>query len=132
VRDSNLGANRQVESAEGVVLSLEALVEEETKAARLTLPDMPKQGVAKGPFDPKEMPALVLALQSAYDRFVLIKPDAKEAGALMYKAGALAQRYYHFDDAEDRFVRVVDGYCATTSRSTPASRSSTAASSARI
>jgi TolA-binding protein len=112
VRDSNLGANRQVEAAEGVVLSLEALVEEETKAARLTLPDMPKQGVAKGPFDPKEMPQLVLALQGAYDRFVLIKPDAKEAGALMFKAGALAQRYYHFDDAEDRFVRVVDGYCS--------------------
>ena len=111
VRDSNLGANRQVEAAEGVVLSLEALVEEETKAARLTLPDMPKQGVAKGPFDPKDMPQLVLALQGAYDRFVLIKPDAKEAGALMFKAGALAQRYYHFEDAEDRFVRVVDGYC---------------------
>ncbi len=112
VRDSNLGANRQVEAAEGVVLSLESLVEEEQKAARLTLPDLPKQGVAKGPFEPKDMPALVLALQSAYDRFVLVKPDAKEAGALMYKAGALAQRYYHFDDAEDRFIRVVDGYCA--------------------
>jgi TolA-binding protein len=112
VRDSNLGAKRQVEAAEGVVLALEALVEEEQKAARLTLPDMPKKDVVKGPFDPKEMPPLIASLQAAYDRFVIIKPDAKEAGALMFKAGALAQRYYHFDDAEERFIAVVDGYCA--------------------
>ncbi|MBL9102901.1 MAG: tetratricopeptide repeat protein [Myxococcales bacterium] len=112
VRDSNLGARRQVEAAEGVVLSLESLVEEEQKATRLTLPDMPKQGQAKGPFDPKEMPPLVSQLQAAYDRFVAIKPDAKEAGALMFKAGALSQRYYRFDDAEERFVAVVDSYCA--------------------
>jgi tetratricopeptide (TPR) repeat protein len=112
VRDSNLGANRQVEAAEGVVLSLEALVEDEQKARRLEVPDLPKQGQAKGPFEPRPIPDLLLTLQAAYDRYVAIKPDSKEAGTLMYKAGAISQRYYHFDDAEERFVVVVDNYCA--------------------
>ena len=112
VRDSNTSASRQVDAAEGVVLALEAHIEAEQKAGRLTLPDVPKQGQAKGPWDPKPIPELLLALQAAYDRFVGVKPDSKEAGALMFKAGQLSQRYYHFDDAEDRFVRVVDTYCA--------------------
>ena len=112
VRDSNTSASRQVDAAEGVVLALEAHLEEEQKAGRVTLPDLPKQGQAKGPFDPKPIPELLLALQAAYDRYVGVKPDSKEAGALMFKAGALSQRFYHFDDAEDRFVRVVDAYCA--------------------
>lgn len=112
VRDSNLSASRQVEAAEGVVLALEAHVEAEQKAGRLSVPDLPKQGQAQGPWDPRPIPDLLLALQAAYDRYVAVKPGSKEAGALMFKAGALAQRYYHFDDAEDRFVRVVDAYCA--------------------
>lgn len=112
VRDSNTSASRQVDAAEGVVLALEAHLEDEQKAGRITLPDMPKQGVAKGPFEPKEIPELLLTLQAAYDRYIGVKPDSKEAGALMFKAAALSQRYYHFDEAEDRLVQVVDTYCA--------------------
>jgi tetratricopeptide (TPR) repeat protein len=112
VRDSNTSASRQVEAAEGVVLALEAEVEAQQKSGGLTLPDLPKQGQVQGPFDPKPIPDLLLSLQSAYDRYVGVKPTSKEAGALMYKAGALSQRYFHFDDAEDRFVRVVDSFCA--------------------
>ncbi len=112
VRDSNTSASRQVDAAEGVVLALEAHVEEETKAGRITLPDMPKQGVAKGPFEPREIPELLLTLQAAYDRYVGVKPDSKEAGALMFKAASLSQRYYHFDDAETRLVQVVDTFCS--------------------
>ncbi len=111
VRDSNTAANRQVDAAEGVVLALESLVEEEQKAGRLTLPDLPKQGQVKGPFEPRPIPPLLLALQDAYDRYTGVKPDSKEAGALMFKAGAVSQRYYHFDDAETRFVAVVDAHC---------------------
>lgn len=112
VRDSSTAATRQVDAAEGVVLALEAYVEEEEKAGRLKLPDMPKQGQTQGPFDERKIPEAYVALQSAYDRFVAIKPDAKAAGALMYKAGALSQRYFHFADAEARFTRVIDDYCA--------------------
>lgn len=112
VRDSNTSASRQVDAAEGVVLALEAHLEDEQKAGRVTLPDMPKQGVAKGPFEPKEIPELLLTLQAAYDRYIGLKPDSKEAGALMFKAAALSQRYYHFDEAEDRLVQVVDTYCS--------------------
>jgi tetratricopeptide (TPR) repeat protein len=112
VRDSNTSASRQVDAAEGVVLALEAHLEDEQKAGRVTLPDMPKQGVAKGPFEPKEIPELLLTLQAAYDRYIGVKPDSKEAGALMFKAAALSQRYYHFDEAEDRLVQVVDTYCS--------------------
>lgn len=112
VRDSDLAAARQVDAAEGVVFSLEAFIEDEQKAGRLTVPDMPKQDQVKPPFDPKPIPEPLLALQSAYDKLVALRPDAKTAGSLAYKAGAISQRYFHWDDAEARFVRVVDSYCA--------------------
>jgi tetratricopeptide (TPR) repeat protein len=49
VRDSNLGANRQVEAAEGVVLALEALVEEETKSRPPHAPRHAQAGRRQGP-----------------------------------------------------------------------------------
>ena len=112
VRDSNTAATRQLDAAEGVVFALEAYVEEEQKAGRLSIPDMPKQGAVQPPFDAREIPEPLVALRAAYDKLVAIKPDAKAAGALAYKAGAISLRYFHWDDAEDRFTRVVDAYCA--------------------
>ncbi|WAS95430.1 tetratricopeptide repeat protein [Nannocystis punicea] len=111
VRDSNTAASRQVDAAEGVVFSLEAYVEGEQKAGKLTLPDMPKQDAVKPPFDPKPIPEALVALQSAYDKLVAIKPDAKAAGSLAFKSGAISQRYFHWDEAETRFTRVIDDYC---------------------
>ncbi len=111
VRDSNIAASRQVDAAEGVVLALEAHVESEQAAGRLTLPDLPKQGAVTGPFEAKPIPELLLTLQAAYDRYVGIKPDSKDAGALQFKAGAIDQRYFHFDTAEDRFATVIDNHC---------------------
>lgn len=111
VRDSNTAASRQVDAAEGVVFSLEAYVEDEQKAGKLTLPDMPKQDVVKPPFDPKPIPEALVALQAAYDKLVAIKPDAKAAGSLAFKSGAISQRYMHWDEAETRFTRVIDDYC---------------------
>lgn len=112
VRDSNTAASRQVDAAEGVVFSLEAYIEAEQKAGKLTLPDMPKQDQVKPPFDPKPIPEPLVALQGAYDKLVVIKPDSKTAGSLSFKSGAISQRYFHWDDAEERFVRVIDSYCA--------------------
>lgn len=112
VRDSNTAATRQLDAAEGVVLSLEAYVEDEQKAARLQIPDMPKQGAVQPPLDAKAIPEALLALQGAYDKLVAIKPDARAAGGLSFKAGAISLRFFHWDDAELRFARVVDDYCA--------------------
>ena len=112
VRDSNQGATRQLDAAEGVILSLEALSEEQQKSGALQIPDMPKQGQVQPPFDEKDIPEVLAALQAAYDRLVALRPDAKAAGSLAFKAGAISQRYYHWDDAEARFTRVIDDYCA--------------------
>lgn len=111
VRDSNIDNKFQVDAAEGVYLSYEALLEEEQAAGRYAMPKMPEDGDA-GPFaPPKEMPDLIRELQASYDSFVEINPSDKEAGRIMYDAASISQRYHHFDDAEARYVNVIDQHC---------------------
>ena len=111
VRDSNLDNRLQEDAANGTVLALEAYVEGEKAAGRLIVPEMPKEGM-QGPFDqPKDIPDVMLALRESYDRFVGVRPDSEQAGAMAYLSGTISQRYHHFDDAEARFVRVIEGYC---------------------
>lgn len=110
VRDSNLDNRLQEDAAQGAVLAYEAHLDELKQAGTLVLPEMPKVG-AEGPFDAKEIPALVLALQGAYDRFVTLVPDGEQTPTMMYLGGELAQRYHHFEEAERRFVQVLDEHC---------------------
>ncbi|MBC8072197.1 MAG: tetratricopeptide repeat protein, partial [Deltaproteobacteria bacterium] len=111
VRDSNLDNRLQEDAASGAVSAYEAHIEAEKAAGRLTLPDMPIKG-APGPFDkPLPMPELVAKLQEAYDRFVGARPDSEQAATMMYLAGEVSQRYLQWDDAEARFVRVIDDHC---------------------
>jgi tetratricopeptide (TPR) repeat protein len=111
VRDSNIDNKFQVDAAEGVYLSYEALLAQEQAAGRYALPKMPKDG-DPGPFSPPdEMPELIRELQASYDAFVALSPDAKDAARIMYDAAALSQRYHHFDDAEQRYVVVIDRHC---------------------
>jgi cellulose synthase operon protein C len=111
VRDSNIDNRLQEDAASGAVLAFEAYVDEEKSAGRLVLPDMPKQGVAQGPFEPREIPEVMLALRDAYDRFAQVRPDSEQTPSMRYLAGEVSQRYYHFEDAEERFVDVIDRHC---------------------
>ncbi len=111
VRDSSIDNRLQADSAEGAVFALEAFIDEEVKAGALVLPDMPKKGQAQGPFDPQEIPPVLLASQEAIDRYVAIRPDAQGAATLKFKSASISQRYFHFDDAEPRFVRILDEHC---------------------
>jgi TolA-binding protein len=111
VRDSNLDNRLQEDAASGVVSAYEEFVEAEKKAGRLKVPDMPRKGML-GPFDkPKEIPKLLLALQGAYDDYLDVRPDSEQAPNMKYLAGEISQRYLHFDDAERRFVQVLDDHC---------------------
>lgn len=111
VRDSNLDNRLLEDAANGVVLSLEAVVEEREKSGALALPEMPKKGTEGSLEEPKPIPDLLLALQDAYDRFVSVRPDSEAAPAMMYLAGSVSQRYHHFEEAEARFVQVIENYC---------------------
>jgi tetratricopeptide (TPR) repeat protein len=111
VRDSNLDNRLQEDAASGAVLSYEAYIDAEKTAGRLSVPDMPKKG-APGPFDkPLEIPAVMLALQQAYDLFVAARPDSEQTPSMKYLAGEVSQRYLHFDAAEERFVAIIDQHC---------------------
>lgn len=110
VRDSNLDDKLQEDAANGAVLAFERLLEEHGKAGTITLPELPKQG-AEGPFDEQPMPDLVKALQDAYDQFVRRVPQSEQVPTMKYLGGELAQRYYHFDDAQARFEQVLDDHC---------------------
>ncbi|MCA9705865.1 MAG: tetratricopeptide repeat protein, partial [Myxococcales bacterium] len=109
VRDSNLDNRLQEDAATGAVLAYEAHLDQE-RAKGFALPEMPKKDTP-GPFDAVEMPALVMAMQAAYDAFVRVRPDSEQTPAMMVLAGELSQRYYHFEDAEQRFVQVLDEHC---------------------
>ena len=110
VRDSNLDNRLQGDASASVLASLESYLEQEEDKGRFVMPEMPKQG-AEGPFDPVELPAVIAALQDAYDRHVAIRPDDEEAGAFRFKSAALSQRYYRFDEAEKRFLTVLERHC---------------------
>jgi len=110
VRDSDLDNRLQEDAAYGAVIAYEKLAENEQQAGALVLPDLPKDGTP-GPFDPQEMPELLGKLQEAYDRYVAVLPDSDETPIYMYLAGELAQRYYQFEEAERRFVQVLDEHC---------------------
>ena len=111
VRDSNIDNRLQEDAASGSVLAVEAYVEQEQQAGRLQVPDMPQKGM-EGPFDkPKNIPAIMVTLRGAYDRFVEVRPDSDQAATMKYLAGQVSQRYHHFDDAEKRFVEVVENHC---------------------
>jgi len=110
VRDSNLDDKLQEDAADGAVMAYERLLEEHGKAGTLILPAMPKQG-AEGPFEEQAMPDLVVELQKAYDRFVVAVPASERVPVMMYLAGELAQKYYHFDEAQRRFEGVLDDHC---------------------
>ena len=111
VRDSNIDNRLQEDAATGAVLAFEAYIEAETQAGRLAVPEMPKQGVAQGPFEPKQIPELMLALRDAYDRFAQVRPDSEQTPSMRYLAGEVSQRYYHFEDAQTRFVDVIERHC---------------------
>jgi tetratricopeptide (TPR) repeat protein len=110
VRDSDLDNRLQEDAAYGAVAAYEAHMGNEQKAGALVLPELPVNGT-EGPFDAKEMPELLVQLQAAYDRYVAVRPDSDETPAYMYLAGELSQRYYLFEDAERRFVQVLDAHC---------------------
>jgi TolA-binding protein len=111
VRDSPLDRRLQADAAEGAVFALEAVVDEQTKAGALELPDLPKKGQVAPPFEPRAIPPLLSALQEAYDRLVAIRPDISGAAVFKFKSAAISQRYLHFADAEPRFVRILDDHC---------------------
>jgi len=110
VRDSDLDNRLQEDAAYGAVAAYEAHMTKEQQAGALVLPELPQNGT-EGPFDAKEMPEVLVKLQEAYDRYVAVRPDSDESPAYMYLGGELSQRYYQFDDAERRFVRVLDEHC---------------------
>lgn len=109
VRDSNLDNRLQEDAATGAVLAYEAHMDEERKSG-FVFPDMPKKDTP-GPFDAVEMPEIIVKMQEAYDRFVMVRPDSEQTPAMKVLAGELSQRYYHFEDAELRFVAVLDDHC---------------------
>lgn len=110
VRDSDLDNRLQEDAAYGAVIAYEAHIEREKQAGALVVPELPKNGT-EGPFDAQEMPELLVKLQEAYDRYVAVRPDSDESPIYMYLAGELAQRYYLFEEAERRFVQVLDEHC---------------------
>ncbi|MCA9658514.1 MAG: tetratricopeptide repeat protein [Myxococcales bacterium] len=112
VRDSGTEARLQADAAEGALFAYEAAIEAESTAGRLTIPDMPKKDqVGEGPYEAKEIPALLVAQQEAYDRYVSLGPDPALTPSIKYKAAAISQRYFHFKEAERRFVRILDEHC---------------------
>ena len=110
VRDSNLDNRLQKDSAEGVIFAREKILEGLQASGKLTVPEMPKDGV-EGPFDARELPVEVAALQSAYDAFVEVFPSSEDTPAYRYEAAALSQRYNRFEESEPRFVTVLDEHC---------------------
>ncbi|MEE9385607.1 MAG: tetratricopeptide repeat protein [Nannocystaceae bacterium] len=110
VRDSNLDNRLQQEAAEGVIYAYEAYVEREEKAGRFAFNDIPQKASAEL-LEPMDLPPVALALRKAYDEFVALMPDAESAPLMRFQAGRMSQRYHQFDDAEARFVAILEQHC---------------------
>ena len=111
VRDSNLSDRFQGDAANGVILALEGYIEQLVAGGKIEAREMPGEGT-KGPLEqPLAIPAAYVALQEAYDRFVELRPKSEQVGTMKYLAGTIAQKYWHFDDAERRFTEVLEHHC---------------------
>lgn len=88
------------------------------------LPPLPAVGKVTGPVSPLTMPPEVEDLQTAYERYVALVPDATEptkhpgeskpvdrSSLMAYKSAELDFRYLRFDRARQRFSLVLDRYC---------------------
>lgn len=111
VRDSNLDNRLQEDAAAGAVDAYEAHVDQAKGTGQFAFPDLPKKG-DPGPFDtPKQIPPDVLGLQQSYEAYARVMPDSSKTATMKYLAGEVSQRYFHFDDAERRFVQVLEEHC---------------------
>ncbi|MGB1275112.1 MAG: tetratricopeptide repeat protein, partial [Nannocystaceae bacterium] len=85
--------------------------EADQAAGTLTLPDMPKKGQVQGPFTPQDIPEAVRRMQRSYDKLIALDSQSEDLATYRFNAAALSQRYFHFSDAERRFVEIVDRHC---------------------
>ncbi|GEM_PF-1264915 len=111
VRDSNINDIFQVPAADSVVAALEEYVAREGAAGRFSMPDLPRldDNGDPPPVEPIEMPILARVLQEAYDRHVAV--SSEDAPSMMFRAGAISQRYRVFEDAEARFAAILERHC---------------------
>lgn len=111
VRDSNLDNRYLEDAAFDTVKSLESLLDEETRAGKLTLPALPDANKLQAPVRAIPMPPEVRRLQGAYDAFVERVPASGRVPVMAYKAAEIDFRYLDFDKARPRMEGVLEKYC---------------------
>jgi TolA-binding protein len=109
VRDSNADNKYLVDSAYYVVLSLQREIDQEERLGLLERREPCTVDSCKNmkEFKPQAIPDVRLELVSAADIYLQRVPTAEDAPALSYAAGQTYFRYFHFDEARDRYEDLI-------------------------
>jgi TolA-binding protein len=109
VRDSQLDNKYLVNAAYYVVLSLQREIEQEEAQGLLTKRDPCTVAACKDmkEFKPLAIPDVRLRLVQAADMYLQKAPTAEDAALLSYNAAQTFFRYFHFDEAKERYDDVI-------------------------
>jgi cellulose synthase operon protein C len=111
VRDSSLNNKHLEAAALSAVITYERLVEEQVERGQL--PAAPLQTAeerAGRPVQPRELADVRKELVDASDRYLTLIPDGPRAPAIAYRAAEVYYRHDRFDEARERFERIVATY----------------------
>jgi TolA-binding protein len=112
VRDSNADNKYLVNAAYYVVLSLQREIELEEQQGMLERREACTVDKCRDmkEFKPQAIPDIRLKLVGAADLYLQKAPNAEDAALLSYTAGQTYFRYFHFDEARDRYDDVIKRY----------------------
>ncbi len=109
VRDSNLDDRYRQEAALSAIKAYEAFIDGQIAEGKLVKPKLPTAKL-KAPTK-KPIPEIYRKLQKAFDYYVKRLPKSPDAPRMAYKAGEIAYRHIHFDEARKRLGAVYKNYC---------------------
>jgi TolA-binding protein len=118
VRDSTLGKRYRDDAAINVMYSLEKVIDGEVEAGTLEVVDIFEkrelpEGVDPTTIQPQEIPEVRKKYIAAVDDVLARAPDAEKAPVFAYKVAALVNYYQHYDDANRRFIEIIEKYPGT-------------------
>lgn len=116
VRDSNLDDRFRAQAAFRAVKSLEEIVNEETRAGRLTIPERAPEPTGTPPTVASQpIPELLRELNEARDTHIRLLRDSGRNATFAYQTAQVYYRFGHWEEARRRFTDIYQRYCTTNS-----------------
>ncbi|NMB76078.1 MAG: tetratricopeptide repeat protein [Myxococcales bacterium] len=107
VRDDPAGSEHTAEAANSVIQALQELIKAEEAAGKLAALTIPTSKEHPEDLSPRPLPELYQRLIAACDVYVQKLPADEQSENLSFTAAKVLYSHLHFDEARERFARIV-------------------------